>query len=130
MLNDPQYQNIRGRIENADMLHSLIAEWVGSHSLNEVMQTMVDADVPISPINNVKDIFDDPHYQARKAIIEVEDPAMGPVKMQGVVPRFSSMPQEIIRGAPTLGQHNQEIYTELLGYNTEDIAILKTKGII
>ena len=128
--NDPQYQDMKGRVENADMLHALIAKWVGGYNLDEVVEIMVNAGVPVSPINNVKDIFNDPHYKARRAIIEVEDPVMGPVKVQGVFPRFSSMPEYIIKGAPMLGQHNHEIYTEVLGYSVEEMAGLKTKGII
>jgi crotonobetainyl-CoA:carnitine CoA-transferase CaiB-like acyl-CoA transferase len=127
---DPQYHDPKSRVENAGKLHSLIAEWVGGHCLDEVLEIMVKAGVPISPINNVKDIYTDPHYHARKAIIEVEDPVVGPVKMQGIFPRFSASPQGVIRGAPTLGQHNQEIYTGLLGYSPEEIGTLKTKGVI
>ena len=55
---------------------------------------------------------------------------MGKMKMPGIVPRFSRSPGSVDRLAPALGEHNQEVYSELLGYSTEEIALLKEKGVI
>ena len=55
---------------------------------------------------------------------------MGNMKMPNIVPRFSRSPGRVERLAPGLGEHNQEVYSEILGYSAEEIAILKEEGVI
>ena len=86
--------------------------------------------MPISPINSIADIFEDPHIEARGSIIEVDDPVLGKTKMPGVVPRLSESPGRVERLAPSLGQHNQEIYGDLLGYSAERLSTLEEEGVI
>ncbi|MFQ5903299.1 MAG: CoA transferase, partial [Candidatus Binatia bacterium] len=78
----------------------------------------------------IQDIFEDPHYQERGNLIEVDDPGVGRVRTQGVTPRLSETPGGVVRPAPTLGQHNQEIYCGLLGLSVEELEHLKGKGVI
>jgi formyl-CoA transferase len=86
--------------------------------------------VPFGVAYSVADIFADPHVQARGDIEIVEDPTIGPVRMQGVYPRFSRTPGEIRRGAPRLGEHNDEVYRELLGLTIADLERLRVQRVI
>jgi formyl-CoA transferase len=79
---------------------------------------------------SVADIFADPHVQARGDIETVDDPTIGPVRMQGVYPRFSRTPGAIRRGAPRLGQHNDEVYQELLGLGGDELERLRAARVI
>jgi len=82
-------------------------------------------------VYSIADIFVDPHFQAREAVTTVQDPDLGPVRMQNVIPKLSRTPGKIRWPGPTrMGQHNEEIYCEKLGMTRERLAELKEKGVI
>ena len=73
----------------------------------------------------------DPHFQARDAIIEVESERFGALKMQGVFPKMSATPGSVRRPAPSrVGQHNAEIYGDLLGISQNELDTLAAQGVI
>ena len=73
----------------------------------------------------------DPHFRAREAIIEVETERFGPLKMQGTFPKLSGTPSTVRRPAPAqVGQHNAEVYGELLGLGEAELAALNQAGTI
>ncbi|WP_249599416.1 CoA transferase, partial [Peribacillus frigoritolerans] len=75
-------------------------------------------------------IFEDPHYQARENILEVDHPRLGKIKVPGIVPKFSETPGRIRHRAPELGEHNKQVYGEELGLSEEELTNLKAKGVI
>ena len=76
------------------------------------------------PIYDAADIFADPHFIAREAIVRVADEELGEVRMQCVVPRFSETPVSVRRAGPSLGQHNDEIFAAM-DSSASDIAQLR-----
>ena len=86
--------------------------------------------MPFGVAYSVADIFADPHVAARGDIETVDDPVIGPVRMQGVYPRFSRTPGAIRRGAPRLGEHNDEVYGGLLGLGDEELDALRRERVI
>ena len=84
----------------------------------------------MSPVFSIQDIFEDPHYRARGNILEVEDPHIGSVKMQDVVPKLSLTPGKVASAGPRLGQHNTEVYGSLLGRSEEELGRMKEEGVI
>ena len=86
--------------------------------------------MPFGVACSVADIFADPHVQARADIATVDDPALGPVRMQGVYPRFSRTPGAIRSGAPQLGAHNDEVYRGLLGLSAAELEQLRSDGVV
>ena len=127
---DPRYRTGDKRVENREQVDEMVSEWTSTIDLRELVELLDENEVPISPINSIADIFEDPHIQARGSIIEVDDPVLGKTKMPGVVPRLSESPGRVERLAPSLGQHNQEIYGDLLGYSKERLSILEQEGVI
>ena len=80
---------------------------------------------------NPQDMLDDPHFQARDAIIAVPHPRWGEVKMQNVFPKLSATPGSVRRRAPeTIGQDNADVYGEMLGLDEAALADLQARGII
>ena len=77
-----------------------------------------------------QEIFDDPQVAARRLMIEVPDPILGPVKLVGPVAKMSSSPEPLTGPAPLLGQHNEEVLKEILGYTNEQVSRLKVDGVI
>ena len=77
------------------------------------------------------DMLADPHFAAREAIIEVETQTRGPIKMQGAFPKLSATPSGVHRPAPAeVGQHNAEVYGDLLGLDAGELADMQARGII
>ncbi|UCE31201.1 MAG: CoA transferase, partial [Burkholderiales bacterium] len=87
-------------------------------------------EVPFGVAYSVADIFADPHVAARGDIETVDDPVLGPVRMQGVYPRFGRTPGAVQRGAPQLGEHNDEVYRGLLGLGDADMEALRAERVI
>lgn len=127
---DPRYLRSRERIQHADELEALLAEWIAARSFEEVESTLVEAGVPVGGIYRAEDIAQDPHYRARDSFIEFEDPDHGAIAMPGVVPKLSATPGEVCWAGPELGAHNEEIYSGLLGKTVEDLKSLLDRGVI
>jgi len=78
----------------------------------------------------VKQVFDDPQFKAREAIVTVHDNELGAVRMQNVVPRFSATPGVVRNAGPKLGEHNDEVYGGVLGLSPEERAQLLAEKVI
>lgn len=127
---DPRYATHLERGERQQELDDMIGEWTKQHESADLIAMLEKAEVPMSPIYSIADITKDPHFHARNMIREIEDPAWGKVKVPGIVPTLSETPGDIKWGGPRLGQHNDEIYGEFLGYSPQEIEELKGQGII
>jgi crotonobetainyl-CoA:carnitine CoA-transferase CaiB-like acyl-CoA transferase len=73
---------------------------------------------------------EDPHYQEREDILEIDDPELGHTRMPGIVPKFSDTPGAVEHMGPTLGQHNHQVYGSWLGYSEAEVEELKRKNVI
>jgi formyl-CoA transferase len=92
---------------------------------------MIDYSIPAGRVYRAPDMIADPHFQARDAIIEVDTQTRGRLKMQGAFPKLSATPSGVRRPAPAeVGQHNAEIYGELLGIDAAEQADMQARGII
>ncbi len=128
---DPRYATHLARGENQDELDALINDWTKTLTVDEVDALMIAASIPAGRVYRAPDMLEDPHFQAREAIIEVETERFGPLKMQSSFPKFSATPGSVRRPAPsTVGQHNAEIYGELLGLGAAELAAMAEKGVI
>ena len=114
----------------ATEINGIVADWIGSLSRDEVMQRCLAGEVPIGPLNSIADIFDDPQIQARGNLLRVEDPRVGEVVVPNVVPRLSATPGRFGSLGPDLGQHNDEIYGDRLGFSDDEVASLRADGVI
>jgi crotonobetainyl-CoA:carnitine CoA-transferase CaiB-like acyl-CoA transferase len=81
-------------------------------------------------VYNAKDIWEDPQNQFRRNIVEVQDPEIGSVQMQSVTPRLSETPGKVRSSSPGLGEHNQEVWGEILGLTEEELEDLRKEGVI
>ncbi len=127
---DPRYSTGAARVQHREEVDGMVSEFTSSYDMDDLTDLLDTEEVPVGAINNIADIFQNPQFQARGSIIEVDDPVLGTVKMPGVVPRLSRTPGQVEHLAPSLGQHNDEIYGGLLGYGPEKIASLKEEGVI
>jgi len=120
--------NTRG--ENQEELDERISAWTREHAAEEVLEAMREASVPAGKLFTAKDMVEDPHYEARENVVTVEDPEIGPFPMQNVVPRLTETPGKVRWAGPALGQHNDEVYGELLKLSEEEQTGLRERGVV
>lgn len=130
LITDPRFTDNKLRCDNDKALDDIISEWFSTKTMNEVMGIFEAAEVVAGPVLDIRDIFSDPHYIARKNIVDVPDIDFGSVKMQGVVPHFSDTPGEVRHSGGELGQDNEEIFLKLLGITRGQYGDLRERGII
>ena len=128
---DPRYATHLARGQHQMELDELINQWTATMTVDEVDALMIANSIPAGRVYRAPEMIADPHFQARGSIIEVETERFGPLKMQGTFPRLSATPSSVRRPAPSkVGQHNAEIYGELLGLDRAALAALEQAGAI
>jgi formyl-CoA transferase len=128
---DPRYATHIARGEHQTELDDLINAWTRTLTIDEVDALMIEHSIPAGRVYRAPDMLVDPHFQAREAIIEVETERFGPLKMQNAFPKLSATPSGVRRPAPSkVGQHNAEIYGDLLGLSNDELDGLKAAGVI
>ena len=128
---DPRYATHIARGEHQTELDDLINAWTRTLTIDEVDALMIEHSIPAGRVYRAPDMLVDPHFQAREAIIEVETERFGPLKMQNAFPKLSATPSGVRRPAPSqVGQHNAEIYGDLLGLGAAELDGLKAAGVI
>jgi len=103
--------------------------WVSDKEVRGVVDALVAANVPVAPIYQLNEVVEDPQVKARGMIVEFDHPKAGKVRQPNFPVRFSRTPAKV-GAAPTLGQHNEEILTDVLGYSVDEITALRKKGVI
>jgi crotonobetainyl-CoA:carnitine CoA-transferase CaiB-like acyl-CoA transferase len=130
IVDEPWFADHEGRLANKDLLDSLIAEWIEARPADEVLEKFEAAGAVIGPIYSIADIFEDPQYQARETITKVEDPRLGPVRLQNVIPLLSATPGSVRHLGGELGEHNSEILCDELGHSPGELEEWKRAGIV
>jgi crotonobetainyl-CoA:carnitine CoA-transferase CaiB-like acyl-CoA transferase len=130
LIDDPRFQDNASRLENKDALNDILQAWLGQRSLSALMEQLIPAGGVIGPVYDSAQIVDDPHYQAREDIIEVEDSELGKARMVGVVPKFSETPGAVRHAGPKLGEHNQAVYSSWVGMDAGELERLSEAGTI
>ncbi len=131
LINDPRFKDNRARIANIDEVDRIVGGWIAEQTAEAALQKFDEYECACAPVYSIADIFTDPHFQAREAVTTIEDPELGPIRMQNVFPRLSRTPGKIRWPGPTrMGQHNEEIYCDKLGLSREQLAELREKGVI
>jgi crotonobetainyl-CoA:carnitine CoA-transferase CaiB-like acyl-CoA transferase len=124
LLADLRFTDNPSRVKNRDVLDGIVGGAIARLTLGELRTRLEAHEVGFSPIYDASDVFADPHFIAREAIVSVPDEQLGDVRMQCVVPRFSETPGAVRSAGPSIGQHNDEVY-RALGLAPDDIKRLK-----
>jgi crotonobetainyl-CoA:carnitine CoA-transferase CaiB-like acyl-CoA transferase len=115
---------------NRPELEKRLAEWMSDRPTADCLAAMELAEVVASPVLSVADIAADRTYAERGNIVTVDDPDVGPLRMQGVIPRLHNHRGDIWRQAPALGQHNDEVYSGELKLTAAELSQLRARGVI
>lgn len=127
---DPNYISHSARGKNQQELDDLIAKWTATLTTAELIDLMDQYGVPSGKIFKAPDMLEDPQFKARDTLVKLEHDHYKNLIMQNAFPKLSKTPGEVSRPAPRLGQHNEEVFQDLLGLEKGDIARLKKEGAI
>ena len=127
---DPSFATLAGRLENEDQLDDLISGWTVDKKAYDLCHLLQREGVPASPVMGGPDLLADPHYAARGTFVRVNHEQVGEKTYPGIPWKMSATPGKARWASPTLGQHNRQIYGELLAMPTDDITALEEQGII
>jgi crotonobetainyl-CoA:carnitine CoA-transferase CaiB-like acyl-CoA transferase len=126
-----EFPTMAARLERRRELDVLVQRWVGEASAPEVLARLDAAEVPCGPVASVRDLFQDPHVQARENILEIPSPLGGLLSMVGVVPRLTASPGRVDSAGPVeAGAHNEEIYCGRLGLSRDELRALAARGVV
>ncbi len=128
-LSDPRFMSYVLRKQNEADLLSIVEPNVSQRKASELEAILMGAGVPCSKMNNIKEVFEDPHMIDRGITVDIEHPVMGKMKAVRNPVLFSEESPSIRKHAPSLGEHSAEILEEL-GYKNEDITQLAASGVV
>jgi crotonobetainyl-CoA:carnitine CoA-transferase CaiB-like acyl-CoA transferase len=130
LIDDPRFRTNRDRVANVEALDEIVGAWVLARTQAECVEQLVKAEVAVVPVADFKDLAEDPHLVARKALASIDDPELGTLRMPDVLPRLSDTPGRIRFAGLPMGVHNREIYQERLGLTDAEMQRLKADGVI
>ena len=126
----PEFATSQARVARRDEVNGMVARWVASLPMAEVLSRCEAGEVPCGPIYDIADIFGDAQYRARENLLEVVDPRAGPLVLPAAVPRLSETPAELRHAGPALGVDTAEVLGGLLGLDADTLADLTKAGVI
>ena len=127
---DPQYATNQGRVRHRDVLVPILSAAMKARSKADWLGALEAAKVPCGAINNLAEVFDDPHIQARCMVSTWQHPLAGSINLVASPLKLSRTPVRHDHPPPLLGQHTDAVLTEVLGYGPADIARLREQHII
>lgn len=129
---DPRFATLTARMQHDDELTRLIEAWCGERSVDDVERALMDAGVPAAKVRSPADALDEPVLNQRQEIVNARHPDLGdlpgfktvglPIRLRRCVPGHGA-------AAPRLGQHNELIYRDWLGFSSEQLAAWKAAGV-
>ena len=129
LADDPRFADNAKRVAERDTLIPVIERRVGELSKTEVVRRLREANVPVGPISDLGEVFTDPVVRHLGLIAEMDHPVAERVRAPGIPVRMSATPPSVRRHPPVLGEHTDEVLTEV-GYTADEIAALRRDGAI
>jgi len=129
LVDDPRTRTGPARAQNDVFLRETLEAWMKGKTKAQVVDTLMAAGVPTGPVHTAKDIFECPHVAARKMLVELDDPDLGPKRFARTPVRLSAAEEVPGRPVPRLGEHTSGILGAL-GYSEREILALKQAGVV
>jgi crotonobetainyl-CoA:carnitine CoA-transferase CaiB-like acyl-CoA transferase len=130
LVDDPAYTDPQQRQARAAEVDELVADWIRTRSLSEVMEVFERTEVAAAPIYDAQQLLADEHLRARGSFVAVDDPDLGTMTVQAPVAKMSETPGIVEHLGRELGADNDEVYGGLLGLGTDRLAALRAAGTI
>jgi crotonobetainyl-CoA:carnitine CoA-transferase CaiB-like acyl-CoA transferase len=126
---DPRFLDNRLRIRNNHLLDPIIGRAVGTFSFDSLIEIFIACEAAVAPVNNIAQIFEDPHFQARGNVVSVFDEELGSqVRFQNVAGKLSATPGVVHHAGPKLGSSNRAVLIEELGFTEAELGLTQDTG--
>ncbi|NEC76865.1 CaiB/BaiF CoA transferase family protein [Streptomyces rochei] len=129
LIEEPWFGSGAERARRADVLDAAVGDWIARHSRADVLAAFEKAEAAVAPVQDVRDVMADPQYRALDTITTVDDPELGPLRMQNVLFRLSATPGAIRWAGRPHGADTEEVLTEL-GLAPADVKELREEGVV
>lgn len=130
LLTDADFSDPQRRLARAIEVDTVVADWVAGKTLSEAMAVFEAHEVAAAPVYDISDLLADEQLAHRGVFVSVADEQLGPMTVQAPVPRFSCADGTVGHLGPRLGEHNAQVYGELLGLTVDDIDDLRARGVV
>ncbi|MET7975856.1 CoA transferase [Streptomyces mirabilis] len=127
LIEEPWFATGADRARHADVLDEAVGTWIARHRRAEVLDAFEKAEAAVAPVQDVRDVMEDPQYAALDTITTVADPELGPLRMQNVLFRLSTTPGAIRWTGRPHGADTDAVLTEL-GLSEAEITTLRSEG--
>ncbi|MEU8985339.1 CoA transferase [Streptomyces sp. NPDC048558] len=127
LIDEPWFATGADRARHADVLDKAVGDWIARHTRTDVLAAFEKAEAAAAPIQDVRDVMTDPQYAALDTITTVDDPELGPLRMQNVLFRLSATPGTIRWTGRPHGADTDEILTDL-GLTASELTALREEG--
>jgi crotonobetainyl-CoA:carnitine CoA-transferase CaiB-like acyl-CoA transferase len=132
MATDPRFIDFEARAsqDHLQLIDRAMAAWVRKHDAEEVRAAFMGTDVAVGPVYDAAMMLVDEVFQERDAIVEIDDPDVGRMRMPGVIPKLLGNPGRVRWAGARLGEHTNMVLRELLDLSTAEIDGLRSEGVI
>ncbi|MBQ0978672.1 CoA transferase [Micromonospora zamorensis] len=130
VIDEPWFATGRQRAQHADLLDGYVGEWIGARTRDEVLRAFEEAGAAVAPVYKPSELLDDPQVRALDLVTTVDDPDLGPVRMQNVLWRMSRTPGRIRFTGRALGADTDAVLGDELGLSAEEMAALRERDVL
>jgi crotonobetainyl-CoA:carnitine CoA-transferase CaiB-like acyl-CoA transferase len=130
LLADERFTTMKKRVENRQVLTPLVAAVVRTRTRQEWREILDREGIPCGLIKDVADVCTDPQILARDMVVQLQHPTAGPISVNGIPIKLSATPGEIKDAPPLLGEHTDDVLSEILGYTPSQIAELRRSNAV
>jgi len=130
LADDARFADAVERSRHHEQIDELIGQWCAQHDLAALEAALNKAGVPATRIFTMADIFRDPHYAERGAIVRAPDEDLGSIAMAAPVPRLSQTPGRVRHAGHHIGQDTRRVLAEVAGYTADEIVELERAGVV
>lgn len=129
LIDEPWFATGAERARHADVLDAAVGDWIARHSRADVLAAFEKAEAAVAPVQDVRDVMADPQYRALDTVTTVDDPELGPLRMQNVLFRLSATPGAIRWAGRPHGADTEEVLAGL-GLTPADVKELREEGVV
>ncbi len=130
VIDEPWFAHGRTRAQHADLLDGYVGEWIGARTREEVIAAFEEAGAAVAPVYKPSELLDDPQVKALELVTTVEDEDLGPIRMQNVMWRMGRTPGRIRGTGRAPGADSEAILVDELHLSVEEVATLRTNGVV
>jgi crotonobetainyl-CoA:carnitine CoA-transferase CaiB-like acyl-CoA transferase len=127
---EEQWSTLAKRAARSDEINDLVASWTSTRTAAEIEAACIAHEVPVGTAYAATDILADPHFAARGDLVEVDDPVAGPHRQQAPFPRLDGRRPSAPRPAPLLGEHNDEVWRDVVGLSADELEAFRSDGVV